>query len=63
MLGRVFYQGPRQDSGSAGAKKVLNALNNDTKANFQENTSMSRKACPWPSFAYVCDNGIPPWLS
>ena len=26
----------RQDSGSYGAKNVLNALENDTKANFQE---------------------------
>ena len=27
---------PRRDSGSAGAKKVLDASENDTKANFQE---------------------------
>ena len=38
MSSRSFYnQGPRQDSGSAGTKKVLDALENDTKANFQEN--------------------------
>ena len=30
-------QGPRRDSGSAGAKNVLDSLENDTKANFQEN--------------------------
>ena len=30
-------QGPRRDSGSVGTKKVLDALENDTKANFQEN--------------------------
>ena len=29
--------GPRQDSGSAAAKKVLDGLENDTKANFLEN--------------------------
>ena len=28
---------PRQDFGSAGAKKILNALKNDAKASFQEN--------------------------
>ena len=30
-------QGPRRDSRSPEAKKVLNVLENDTKANFQEN--------------------------
>ena len=30
-------QCPRRDSGSAGAKNVLDTLENDTKANFQEN--------------------------
>ena len=37
---QIFFsqnQGPRQDSGSAGTKKVLDTLENDTKANFQEN--------------------------
>ena len=29
-------QGPRRDSGSARAKNILGALENDTKANFQE---------------------------
>ena len=33
----IEVQGPRRDSGSAEAKKVLDALENDTKANFQEN--------------------------
>ena len=33
----MVFQGPRRDSGSAGAKNVLAALENDTKANFQEN--------------------------
>ena len=32
-----LFQGLRQDARSAGAKKVLDALENDTKANFQEN--------------------------
>ena len=41
MLDRVLYQDPQQDSGSAGAKKVLDALKNDTKANFQE-TSLAK---------------------
>ena len=30
-------QGPRRDSGSAGAKLVSDALENNTKANFQDN--------------------------
>ena len=30
-------QGPRRDSGSAWAKNVLDALENDTKVNFWEN--------------------------
>ena len=30
-------QGPRLDSGSGGAKLVSDALENDTKANFQHN--------------------------
>ena len=33
----VTTQGPRRDSVSAGAKIVLNASQNDTKVNFQEN--------------------------
>ena len=33
----LLAQGPRRDSGSTGAKKVLDALENDIKANFQEN--------------------------
>ena len=32
----ISPKGPRGDSGSAGAKKVLDALENETKANFQE---------------------------
>ena len=32
-----LVQSLRHDSGSAGAKKVLDASKNDTKANFQEN--------------------------
>lgn len=32
----MVFQGPRRDSGSAGTKKVLAALENETKANFQE---------------------------
>ena len=31
------YTGPRQNSGSPGAKKVSDGLENDTKANFPEN--------------------------
>ena len=30
-------QAPRPDSGTAGSKKVLHALENNTKANFQDN--------------------------
>ena len=33
-----LLMGPGRDSGSAVAKNVLDALENDTKANFQENT-------------------------
>ena len=29
-------QGPRRDSGSAGAKLIFDASENDTKANFQQ---------------------------
>ena len=41
MLDRVLLQDPQRDSGSAGAKKVLDALKNDAKANFQE-TSLAK---------------------
>ena len=34
---------PRQDFGSAGAKKILDALENDAKANFQENSTILEK--------------------
>ena len=32
-------QGPLRECGSAGVKNVLDALENDTKANFQENNT------------------------
>lgn len=32
----MVFQVPRRDSGSAGTKKVLAALEKETKANFQE---------------------------
>ena len=41
MPDKVLYQDPQQHSGSAGAKKVLDALKNDTKANFLE-TSLAK---------------------
>ena len=34
-------QGPRRDSGSAGAKLIFIASENDTKANFQHNNLAS----------------------
>ena len=55
MIGMKVIQRPRRDSGSAGAKNVLDALENDTKLNFEENIPGKydfRKgwgACPpWP---------------
>ena len=36
FLNFPIAQGPRRDSGSVEAKKVLGALENDTEANFQE---------------------------
>ena len=41
MLDKGLYQDPQRDSGSAGAKKVLDALKNDTEANSQE-TSLAK---------------------
>ena len=32
----MVFQGPRRDSGSTGIKKVLAALESETKANFHE---------------------------
>ena len=33
----IIFQDPQQDSGSAGTKIILDASENDTKENFQEN--------------------------
>ena len=33
----IIFQDPQQDSGSAGTKIILDASENDTKKNFQEN--------------------------
>ena len=45
-------QGPRQSSGSATTKKVLDALENDTKANFRESITgkvrFQKKWGAWP---------------
>ena len=49
MLETAPPQGPQQDSGNAGVKKVLEALENDTKVNIQKDIPGKDIPCPHPS--------------
>ena len=60
-----LLMGPGGDSGSGMAKNVLDALENDTKANFQENIPDKvrfQKKWPWELLLYfhmLCKTSLP----
>ena len=58
----MHIQGPRRDSGSVGARKVWNALENDPKMNFWENipgkVQFQKKKGVWPPMAPPSSGGL-----